>query len=110
MACNATDIPRLSFPRNEIIEITPASYNNEATRILIPGLPEETIAGSPEDLKIPVAPSQPPSGRITPMSLTSLESGTGTLRTAISLPKNGTLTPQDPGTGSLLLVERALRN
>ena len=52
MACNATDIPGLSFPRNEIIEIIPASYQNEATRISIPGLPQESIAASPEDIQI----------------------------------------------------------
>ena len=62
MACNATDIPALSFPRNEIIEIIPASYNNEATRIKIPGIEELLIPASPEDIKIPV----PPSGTITP--------------------------------------------
>ena len=62
MACNATDIPALSFPRNEIIEITPASYNNEATRIAIPEIEDAMIPASPEDLKIPV----PSSGTITP--------------------------------------------
>jgi len=61
MACNAQDIPALSFPRNEIIEIIPASYNNEATRIVIPGIEEVMIPASPEDIKIPV----PPSGTIT---------------------------------------------
>lgn len=60
MACNATDIPMLSFPRNEIIEIIPASYKNEAMRIKIPGLPDKMIAASPEDLKIPA----PPSGKL----------------------------------------------
>lgn len=106
MACNATDIPRLSFPRNEIIEIIPASYNNAATRIQIPGLPESTIASSPEDLKIPV----PPSGVVTPMSLDSPEIGPSMPRLTIGSPANGVLTPQEPGTGSLLLVERALRD
>jgi hypothetical protein len=110
MACNATDIPRLSFPRNEIIEIIPASYNNEAKRILIPDLPMETIPGSPEDLQIPVAPSLPPSGKITPMSLNSVEGGAGTPRIAIGPSKSGVWTPQEPGTGSQLLVERALRD
>lgn len=61
MACNATDIPGLSFPRNEIIEIIPASYNNEATAIPIPNLPEDTIPSSPEDIRIPV----PSSGVVT---------------------------------------------
>ncbi len=62
MACNATDIPVLSFPRNEIIEIIPASYNNEATRIAIPDIEDLLVPASPEDIKIPV----PPSGSITP--------------------------------------------
>ncbi|OJD15321.1 hypothetical protein AJ78_04405 [Emergomyces pasteurianus Ep9510] len=63
MACNAADIPFLSFPRDEIIEIIPASYNNKAKRIHIPDLPPEIIPASPEDLKIPV----PPSGVVSPM-------------------------------------------
>ena len=109
MACNATDIPGLSFPRNEIVEIIPASYNNEATRILIPGLPEETIRSSPEDLKIPVSPSQPPSGVVTPMRLGSPQVGAYTPRLNPSSPQNGVLTAQEPGIGSLLLVERSLR-
>ena len=103
MACNATDIPILSFPRNEIIEIIPASYNNEARRILIPDLPDEMIPGSPEDIKIPV----PPSGTMTPVS--------------IGEPRNGTISPiersqsprvpasTEPGDGTYVLVGRALR-
>lgn len=109
MACNATDIPSLSFPRDEIIEIIPASYNNEATRIPIPGLPEETIPSSPEDLKIPVPPSQTPSGVVTPMRLESPQIKANTPRLTLDSPQNGALTPPEPGTGSLLLVERALR-
>ncbi|EGC48308.1 6-phosphofructo-2-kinase [Histoplasma capsulatum var. duboisii H88] len=46
MACNAADIPFLSFPRDEIIEIIPASYNNKANRIHIPDLPPEIIPAS----------------------------------------------------------------
>ncbi len=86
MACNATDIPKLSFPRNEIIEIIPASYNNEANRILIPGLPQELIPASPEDLKIPV----PPSGVVSPMA------GLGTPVNGGGTPQNGISTPQEP--------------
>ena len=41
----------------------PASYNNEAKRIPIPGLPEQIIPDSPEDIKIPV----PPSGAMSPI-------------------------------------------
>ncbi|KAL4877658.1 6-phosphofructo-2-kinase-domain-containing protein [Aspergillus karnatakaensis] len=62
MACNAADIPFLEFPRDEIIEIIPESYQNEARRVHIPDLPSEIIPGSPEDIKIPV----PPSGLNTP--------------------------------------------
>ncbi|KAI9808684.1 MAG: hypothetical protein M1825_003836 [Sarcosagium campestre] len=51
------------FPRDEIVEIIPASYNNEAKRIHIPDLPEEIVPDSPEDIKIPV----PPSGGVTPL-------------------------------------------
>ena len=67
MACNATDIPSLSFPRDEIVEIIPVSYNNEATRITIPGIEEDQIPPSPEDIRIPV----PPSGTITPSMCSS---------------------------------------
>ncbi|ODH36466.1 hypothetical protein ACO22_02748 [Paracoccidioides brasiliensis] len=90
MACNAADIPFLSFPRDEIIEIIPASYNNSAKRIHIPDLPEEIIPASPEDIKIPA----PPSGVVSPMP--------GGLDGTISAgpprggtPQNGLKTPQD---------------
>lgn len=78
MACNAADIPKLEFPRDEIIEIIPSSYNNVAKRIHIPDLPDRIIPGSPEGLKIPV----PPSGNITPFT------GLGTPRAS-----SGTSTP-----------------
>lgn len=64
MACSATDIPALQFPRNEIIEIIPASYNNSAKRIPIPELPEKLVPGSPEGPGMPV----PPSGTVSPFS------------------------------------------
>ncbi|KAH7386067.1 6-phosphofructo-2-kinase/fructose-2,6-bisphosphatase-like protein [Pyrenochaeta sp. MPI-SDFR-AT-0127] len=79
MACNAADIPKLEFPRDEIIEIIPSSYNNVAKRIKIPNLPESMVPGSPEDIKIPV----PPSGAVSPFS------GIGTPQAA-----SGTATPQ----------------
>ncbi|KAI1618045.1 elongator complex protein 2 [Exophiala viscosa] len=74
MACNAADIPFLSFPRDEIIEIIPASYNNEAKRIKIPDLPPEIIPASPEGIKAPA----PPSGFVTPVP--GLGSGIGSPR------------------------------
>ncbi|RDL35034.1 Phosphoglycerate mutase-like protein [Venustampulla echinocandica] len=64
MACDAMSIPTLKFPRNEIIEILPASYQNEAKRIKIPGVAPALIPGSPEDIRIPV----PPSGFVSPLS------------------------------------------
>ncbi|CDM37624.1 Fructose-2,6-bisphosphatase [Penicillium roqueforti FM164] len=89
MACNAADIPFLEFPRDEIIEILPESYQNEAQRIHIPDLPEEIIPASPEDLKIPVPPSGvvspaqglgSPDGQVTPQSGHRTPSGIRTPR------------------------------
>lgn len=74
MACGATDIPKLQFPRDEIIEIIPASYSNEARRVHIPGLPARLVPASPEDLKMPF----PPSGAITPFSGLGTPAGTQT--------------------------------
>ncbi|KAF2000888.1 6-phosphofructo-2-kinase/fructose-2,6-bisphosphatase-like protein [Amniculicola lignicola CBS 123094] len=75
MACNAADIPKLEFPRDEIIEIIPSSYNNVAKRIKIPDLPDSMIPDSPEDIKIPV----PPSGTVSPFSgLGTPQAGSGT--------------------------------
>ncbi|KAL9641047.1 MAG: hypothetical protein Q9204_000360 [Flavoplaca sp. TL-2023a] len=115
MACNATDIPGLSFPRNEIIEIIPASYNNESSSIPIPDLPPEIIPASPEDVKIPVPPSEGPSGTATPMNLdppmmTPGSPRPGTPRKPVTPQANGGASPQEAGEGSLLLVERALRD
>ncbi|KAF2723626.1 bifunctional 6-phosphofructo-2-kinase/fructose-2,6-bisphosphate 2-phosphatase [Polychaeton citri CBS 116435] len=86
MACSAQDIPSLEFPRDEIIEIIPASYNNSAKRIHIEGLPDNLIPGSPEDIKIPV----PPSGAMSPIS-------------EIGTPAMGTQTPADTGATGLPL-------
>ena len=60
MHCSTADIPSLKFPRDEIIEIIPAAYQNEAKRIHIPGLDPKTVPGSPEDIRTPVA--APPAG------------------------------------------------
>lgn len=66
------DIPRLKFPRDEIIEIIPAAYQNEAKRIHIPGLDPKMVPGSPEDIRIAVAGgsasgSVPGSGQLSPI-------------------------------------------
>lgn len=63
------DIPRLKFPRDEIIEIIPAAYQNEAKRIHIPGLDPNMVPGSPDDI-VPggSAPaSGPASGQLSPI-------------------------------------------
>ena len=53
MHCHALDIPSLKFPRDEIIEIIPAAYQNEAKRIHIPGLDSLVAApGSPELFRV----------------------------------------------------------
>ena len=102
MACNANDIPALSFPRNEIIEIIPASYTNEATRIIIPDLPQDIIPPSPQDIQIPV----PPSGVVSPMSgLGTPQTGTPRLE-----PMTPSLNSPDLSDGTRILVDRALRD
>ncbi|KAM0287420.1 hypothetical protein ACHAQH_000370 [Verticillium albo-atrum] len=62
MHCSTMDIPILKFPRDEIIEIIPAAYQNEAKRIHIPGIDPKITPGSPEDIRIPVPGSIPGSG------------------------------------------------
>lgn len=57
----------LSFPRDEIIEIIPAAYQNEAKRIHIPGLNPAIIPSSPQDIKIPVPSSGVASAQSTPI-------------------------------------------
>ncbi|PKY06882.1 6PF2K-domain-containing protein [Aspergillus campestris IBT 28561] len=91
MACNAADIPFLEFPRDEIIEIIPESYQNEARRIHIPDLPKEIIPGSPEDIKIPV----PPSGVSTPSigGIGSPKDGLSTPQSGLRTPRYGTMRP-----------------
>jgi 6-phosphofructo-2-kinase/fructose-2,6-biphosphatase 4 len=92
MACNAADIPKLEFPRDEIIEvksplsrlqgkivltvvqIIPSSYNNVAKRIKIPDLPRSMVPGSPEDICMPV----PPSGAVSPAQIGTPQLGSGT--------------------------------
>jgi 6-phosphofructo-2-kinase/fructose-2,6-biphosphatase 4 len=86
MACNAADIPKLEFPRDEIIEVStplsirqgrnvptvdqiiPSSYNNVAKRIKIPDLPASMVPGSPEDIQMPI----PPSGHVSPLGIEAL--------------------------------------
>jgi 6-phosphofructo-2-kinase/fructose-2,6-biphosphatase 4 len=92
MACNAADIPKLEFPRDEIIEVSnplsfliwycalivhliiPSSYNNVAKRIIIPDLPDSIVPGSPEGIKMPV----PPSGAVSPLGIGTPQAGSGT--------------------------------
>jgi hypothetical protein len=89
----------LTLPLSRVI---PASYTNRAQRIHIPGLPPQLVPGSPEDIQIPVPPSNLPSGAVSPMS------GLGTPRGGGSgdqTPENGGALPlrtrPTNGTGSL---------
>lgn len=66
MHCSTTDIPSLKFPRDEIIEIIPAAYQNETNRIHIPGIDPRIIPGSPQDIRIPVPPGVG-SGQMSPI-------------------------------------------
>ncbi|KAK4159365.1 6-phosphofructo-2-kinase-domain-containing protein [Cladorrhinum sp. PSN259] len=80
MHCSTRDIPKLKFPRDEIIEIIPAAYQNEAKRIHIPGLDPRMIPGSPEDIRIPVPDTitqlSPIPGMSSPMDAASPENVT----------------------------------
>ncbi|KAK1655487.1 6-phosphofructo-2-kinase [Colletotrichum phormii] len=72
MHCATMDIPILKFPRDEIIEIIPAAYQNEAKRVHIPGVDPKITPGSPEDIIIPVpggggSASGVASGNLSPM-------------------------------------------
>ncbi|KAH6686287.1 6-phosphofructo-2-kinase [Plectosphaerella plurivora] len=89
MHCSTMDIPNLKFPRDEIIEIIPAAYQNEAKRIHIPGIDAKMTPGSPQDIRIPVPPfgSNPGSG-----------TASGTLS---PLPGGGLSSPAEP-----VVVER----
>ncbi|KAI0016214.1 6-phosphofructo-2-kinase-domain-containing protein [Xylariomycetidae sp. FL0641] len=88
MHCSTMDIPKLKFPRNEIIEIIPAAYQNEAKRIHIAGVDPKTVPGSPEDIRIPV----PDSGAGTPAPL----------------PGGGLTTPAEPATAAEKPPERVV--
>lgn len=57
MACNATDIPNLEFPRDEIIEILPSSYNNVVRRLTIPGV-SDCLRRQHSPLSVPEAPKR----------------------------------------------------
>jgi 6-phosphofructo-2-kinase/fructose-2,6-biphosphatase 4 len=85
------DIPNLKFPRDEIIEIIPAAYQNEAKRIHIPGIDPKMTPGSPQDIRIPV----PTSG---PTSVPGSGTASGTLS---PLPGGGLASPAEP-----VVVER----
>lgn len=69
MHCSTMEIPTLKFPRDEIIEIIPAAYQNEAKRIHIPGLDPRIVPGSPEDIRMAQrsGSSAPDSGDLTPI-------------------------------------------
>jgi 6-phosphofructo-2-kinase / fructose-2,6-biphosphatase 4 len=71
MHCPTMAIPTLNFPHDEIIEIMPAAYQNEAKRIHIPGLDLATSSSSPElglqTAESSMPPSGPASGQMSPI-------------------------------------------
>lgn len=77
------------------IQIVPASYSNLAKRIHIPDVPEHAVPGSPEDLKIPVAPS----GTMSPMAglgvAANISEGISVIDATSGLPMS--LTPTQSG-------------
>jgi len=110
MHCSTMEIPTLTFPRDEIIEIIPAAYQNEAKRIHIPGLEArmaKTVPGSPNSgIKSPVgaqAGSVPPSG---PASGTASGIASGVTSGRISPVPLGTVGTEVPGEGADDVVER----
>jgi hypothetical protein len=106
MARNATDIPRLQFPRDEIIEVRPSpllvqyvnaaqivpeSYKNVANHIRIPGLTEQAglAPGSPTDIQLSVPMINLTVDHVEdPMSPTALGKGAARTRleAAVALP------------------------
>lgn len=77
MHCSTREIPTLKFPRDEIIEIIPAAYQNEAKRIHIPGLDAQLLPSSPDVMEIPskvggtpggAADGVPESGQMSPIA------------------------------------------
>ncbi|KAK3945822.1 6-phosphofructo-2-kinase-domain-containing protein [Diplogelasinospora grovesii] len=64
MHCSTMDIPKLKFRRDEIIEIIPAAYQNEAKRLHIPGLDPKKVPRSPEEIRVV---TNPPSGELSPI-------------------------------------------
>lgn len=86
MHCSTRDIPKLKFPRDEIIEIIPAAYQNEAKRIHIPGLDPRMIPGSPEDIRIPVPPGFDDFGKqLSPISIPAMMMGTPPSATEVTV-------------------------
>ncbi|KAK4204335.1 putative 6-phosphofructo-2-kinase/fructose-2,6-biphosphatase [Triangularia verruculosa] len=87
MHCSTRDIPKLKFPRDEIIEIIPAAYQNEAKRVHIPGLDPKMIPGSPEDIRIPVPPGSEDFGgrQLTPISIPAMIMGSPPSATEVTI-------------------------
>ncbi|KAF4120525.1 6-phosphofructo-2-kinase / fructose-2,6-biphosphatase 4 [Geosmithia morbida] len=75
MHCSTMDIPLLNFPRDEIIEIIPAAYQNEARHIRIPGLEAKMIPSSPDDANIPLSIGSAPPSRCASGAASEIASG-----------------------------------
>lgn len=88
MHCSTMEIPTLKFPRDEIIEIIPAAYQNEAKRIHIPGLDPKLLPGTPDDFQIPTRGINIPT------------SGGGIASASGSMPGSGQMSPIPGGMSS----------
>ncbi|PHH79043.1 hypothetical protein CDD82_2692 [Ophiocordyceps australis] len=100
MHCSTMEIPNLRFPRDEIIEIIPAAYQNEAKRIHIPGLLPEMLPGSSDHVQTPSATGGGAS--------VSASGGVGGgVNASNSLPGSGSMSPIPGGMSSpAVAVER----
>lgn len=84
-------IRHVQYESLTLLQIIPESYQNVAQHIKIPGLPEEIIPDSPEDLKIPV----PPSGLVSPIQGLGSPEGQNTPQSGYRTP-SGIRTPREP--------------
>lgn len=106
------DIPFLKFPRNEIIEVIPAAYQNEAKRIHVPGVEGRQLLGppgaggrtggsTPDDVRIPgygsAAGSAP--GSVGPLAVSGgvgIASGPSSSGALSPMPGSGLASPAEP--------------
>lgn len=102
MACDAMAIPKLKFPRNYIIEIVPASYQNHARRVLIDGIDTSSLTApnSPDDTRMQAGAT---SGVVSPMVQLDPMGALSIGGSSTPLPSAGATTPVPSAASSTLL-------